>query len=137
MYADYTDRPLTGLDMIDTQHQELIDRINKLVESCDENTSKSVAMKTLDFLSDFATFHITSEEQLQRELTYPNYEEHKAQHHIFKQTLRELEQLLEEENGLSGAFTSKVQEQIVEWSYQHINEFDKPFALYSLKCQNK
>ena len=29
MYADYTDRPLTGLDMIDTQHQELIDRINR------------------------------------------------------------------------------------------------------------
>ena len=85
MYADYTDRPLTGLDMIDTQHQELIDRINKLVESCDENTSKSVAMKTLDFLSDFATFHITSEEQMQKELSYPDLEAHKAQHSIFKQ----------------------------------------------------
>ena len=137
MYADYTDRPLTGLDMIDTQHQELIDRINKLVESCDENTSKSVAMKTLDFLSDFATFHITSEEQMQKELSYPDFEAHKAQHSIFKQTLRELEQLLEDENGLSGAFTSTVQEQIVDWFYQHIESFDKPFAFYSLKQQSK
>ena len=130
MYAEYNECLVTGNDMLDAQHRELIDRMNKLVESCDENNSKSVAMKTLDFLSDYMNFHFSAEEELQKKLSYPEYAAHKTEHTIFKQTIRELEQLLEEEDGLSGDFTSKVQEQVVEWFYSHVKRFDKPFAEY-------
>ena len=128
MYVEYNDSLITGNDMIDTQHRELTDRMNKLVESCDENNSKSVAMKTLDFLSDYMNFNFSAEEQLQKEIAYPEYDRHKVEHTAFKQTIKDLEQLLEDEDGLSGEFTSRVQEQVVEWFYSHIKKFDKPFA---------
>ena len=131
MYAEYNDSLITGNDMIDTQHRELVDRMNKLIESCDENNSKSVAIKTLDFLSDYMNFHFSAEEHLQKEIAYPEYDRHKAEHTLFKRTINELEQLLEDEDGLSGEFTSRVQEQVVEWFYSHVKHFDKPFAAYA------
>ena len=53
MYAEFTENLVTGNEMIDSQHKELISKINALLESCEKNTDKVVAIKTLDFLSDY------------------------------------------------------------------------------------
>ena len=67
MYAEFTDNLVTGNEMIDSQHKELIDRMNKLLESCEQSNDKAVAVKTLDYLADYTDFHFSAEEQLQRE----------------------------------------------------------------------
>lgn len=44
------DRSLvTGNELIDTQHRELISRVNKLAEECVPGTEKRTAVGTLDF----------------------------------------------------------------------------------------
>lgn len=52
------DRSLvTGNELIDTQHRELISRVNKLAEECVPGTEKRTAVGTLDFLLDYTDYH--------------------------------------------------------------------------------
>ena len=130
MYAEFSDNLVTGNEMIDSHHKELIDRINKLLESCEQSNEKAVAVRTLDYLSEYTDFHFSAEEQLQREIDYPGFAKHKEQHDAFKQTIKELEEMLEEEEGPSQAFVEKIQENVIRWFYTHIEGFDRSVAEY-------
>lgn len=130
MYAEFNDNLVTGNEMIDAHHQELINRINKLLDSCEQSNEKAVAVRTLDYLSEYTDFHFSAEEQLQREIEYPGFAKHKEQHDAFKQTIKDLEVMLEEEEGPSQAFVEKVQENVIKWFYTHIEGFDRSVAEY-------
>ena len=67
MRAEFDETLVTGNDMIDSQHKELIDRINQLLESCEEGQGKIKAVKMLDYLLDYTVFHFEAEEKLQEE----------------------------------------------------------------------
>ena len=85
--------------MIDSQHKELIGKINAVMESCEQSNDKAVAVRTLDYLEDYTNFHFSAEEQLQREIDYPGFQKHKEQHDIFRQTIADLQEMLQEEEG--------------------------------------
>ena len=53
MRAEFDESLVTGNEMIDGQHKELIDKINKLLDSCETSKDKIVAVKTLDYLADY------------------------------------------------------------------------------------
>ena len=100
--------------MIDSHHKELIDRINKLLDSCEQSNEKTAAIKMMDYLADYTDFHFSAEEKLQQEIEYPGFEKHKAQHEAFKNTIKELEEMLVEEEGPSNAFVKKVHENVIQ-----------------------
>ena len=52
MRAEFDDSLVTGNEMIDGQHKELIGKINNLLDSCETSKDKVVAVKTLDYLAD-------------------------------------------------------------------------------------
>ena len=64
MRAEFDESLVTGNEMIDSQHKELIDKINKLLDSCETSKDKLVAVKTLDYLADYTEFHFGEEEKL-------------------------------------------------------------------------
>ncbi len=133
MYVEFTDDLLTGDEMIDEQHKELIDRIHKFQEVLDSDKTGSVqitAISTLDFLSDYVVFHFNAEEGLQREIGYPNYEQHLAWHAEFKNTIAELQEWLKEEDTPSQDFVNKVQKNLVDWFLNHIQTADRSVAEY-------
>ncbi|MDY5987951.1 bacteriohemerythrin [Sporofaciens sp. SGI.106] len=130
MYAELSENLLTGNEMIDSQHKELIEKINAVLKSCEQSNDKVVAVNTLDFLEEYTNYHFSAEEQLQREIDYPGFAKHKAQHDAFKQTIADLQDMLQEEEGPSPAFVAKVQEKVVEWLYVHIEGFDRSVAEY-------
>ncbi len=136
MYAEFSDNLITGNDMIDSQHKELIEKINAVLESCEKSNDKLVAVKTLDYLEDYTDYHFTAEEKLQKDIGYPGFEKHKAQHEIFKQTIADLQDMLREEEGPSPEFVAKVQEKVVEWLYVHIEGFDRSVAEYKFMREN-
>jgi hemerythrin-like metal-binding protein len=69
MQAVFDDSLITGNKMIDTQHKELIDRINKLLILCEnEKPAKREAVETLDYLADYTEFHFGEEESFRRRL---------------------------------------------------------------------
>ncbi len=120
----------TGNDLIDGQHKELIDRVNKLVDSCTSGKEKNVAIQTLDFLMDYTVFHFDAEEKLQEEAGYPELSAHKAQHAQFKQAVEELKEMLEEEEGPTDAFVAAVNKNVSDWLVNHIKQSDKKVAAF-------
>lgn len=136
MNAEFSQNLVTGNEMIDSQHKELIGRMNNLLESCESGKEKLTAIKTLDYLSDYTDYHFKAEEQLQKDIEYPGFEKHKAQHEIFKKAIEELQEMLQEEEGPSEAFVQKVEENIVKWFYIHIEGFDRSVAEYKFMREN-
>lgn len=125
----------TGNELIDSEHKELISRVNKLVESCEQGTEKMTAIKTLDFLMDYTEYHFTDEEKLQKEVGYDQLDVHHAKHEEFKQSVSELREMLEEEEGPSEAFVNAVNKNITDWLVNHIQKWDKAIADF-IKAQN-
>ena len=124
----------TGNELIDGEHKELISRVKKLVESCEQGTEKMTAIKTLDFLMDYTEYHFTDEEKLQKEVGYDQLDAHHAKHEEFKKSVGELREMLEEEEGPSEAFVTAVNKNITDWLVNHIQKWDKAVADY-IKAQ--
>lgn len=130
MRAEFDESLVTGNEMIDAQHQELIDKINKLLDSCETGEGKVAAIKTLDFLADYTEFHFGEEEKLQAEIEYPGIAAHKEEHEKLRKVVKELYEMLEEEEGPSAAFVEQVNRNVIEWLYRHIKGFDTSVAEY-------
>ena len=130
MRAEFDDSLVTGNEMIDSQHRELIDKINKLLDSCETSKDKVVAVKTLDYLADYTEFHFGEEEKLQEAISYPAITEHKKEHDKLRQVVKDLYNMLEEEEGPSDAFVEQVNKNVIEWLYRHIKGFDRSVAEY-------
>ena len=116
--------------MIDGQHKELIDKINKLLDSCEVGNDKLTAIKTLEYLADYTDFHFGEEEKLQESIAYPGIEQHKKEHKKLLKVVEELHEMLEEEEGPTDAFVAQVQENVINWLYNHIKGFDRSVAEY-------
>jgi len=72
-----------GVQLIDTQHKELVDRLNAVVSMGVKSVSNEETRKTLDLLGDYIVKHFNDEEALQNQSGYPKYEWHKAQHQLY------------------------------------------------------
>ena len=136
MRAEFDESLVTGNEMIDSQHKELIDKINKLLDSCETSKDKLVAIKTLDYLADYTEFHFGEEEKLQESVEYPGIEAHKKEHDKLREVVKELYEMLEEEEGPSNAFVEQVNLNVIEWLYGHIKTFDRSVAEYKFMNKN-
>lgn len=130
MVIEFNDNLLTGNSTIDAQHKELIGRIAALVNACEEGDGKIKAIKMLDYLAEYTEFHFAEEEKLQREVSYPGYNEHRAKHEEFKKTVETLHEFLEESEGPTDAFAQQVKKQVLDWLLRHIEGLDRSVAEY-------
>lgn len=130
MYAVFHENLITGNELIDTQHKEIIEKINKLVNTCENGTCQIESVKMLDYLADYTEQHFQEEEALQEAVAYPGLEEHKKRHEEFRVAVKELHEMLEEEEGPSPRFVQAVQNNVIDWLYCHIKGFDHSVAAY-------
>ena len=133
MIIEFNDSLVTGNDLIDGQHRELIGRIDAFVRACEEGDSKVKAIKMLDYLDEYTNFHFSAEEKLQEEISYPAYPGHKAKHEEFKQAVQELYEFLEECERPTDTFVEQVRVNVVDWLFQHIKGYDCAVAEYIRK----
>ena len=116
-----------GVLLIDTQHKELVDRLNAVTSMGVKSVSKEETQKTLDLLGDYIVKHFNDEEALQKQSGYPKYEWHKAQH---QQYIGEFQKLKKEfaTNGYSAKFTLDLSNSIINWIVRHIKSVDVDFG---------
>lgn len=134
MRAEFDDSLITGNEMIDSQHRELIERINDLLRACESNDGKAAAGKMMDYLSEYVDFHFSEEEKFQEEIGYPGIGEHKQKHAEFKETVKHLAAMVK--SGSSIDFSSLVQKEVIDWLYSHIKGFDRSVAEYRFIREN-
>lgn len=137
MKLEFDKSLVTGNDMIDAQHKELIGKIDSLLTYCENGEEKVKAIKMLDYLAEYTDFHFGEEEKLQEEVSFPGMEEHKKKHAEFKKAVEELHDMLEEEEGPTDAFVDAVKKNVVDWLFDHIKQMDQALAAFVQKESGK
>ena len=72
-----------GILEIDRQHKELINLINKSIESINSVRNVEIVAEILSEMVSYANYHFETEEQYMREHNYPDYLIQKEQHSQF------------------------------------------------------
>ena len=112
-----------GVVEIDTQHMELVNRLNVLTDMGHDAVSQEETQKTLDMVEEYIVKHFSDEEALQKKYNYPVYEEHRKLHQLY---ISEFQKLKKEfnENGHSLKFTMDLNNSLIHWIVKHIKSAD-------------
>lgn len=125
----WNDNLKIGVPLIDQEHRELCDRIDKLLAACNQGHGKDELLDTISFLEGYTIKHFNDEEKLQRASTYPKVAEHKKLHEFFKGKISELKNEIEM-NGVNIATISKTNYFLMDWLINHIQKVDSELAQY-------
>lgn len=87
---EFTKKLETGNAIIDKEHRELFQAVNKLLEACGEGKGRASMDETIKFLNNYVNQHFSHEEQLQKQSGYPGIGAHRTFHEKYKQTLKEI-----------------------------------------------
>lgn len=77
----------TGNLLIDTEHRQLFQAINNLMDACSKGKGRDQIASTTRFLNDYVAKHFRDEEQLQVRTKYPAYNMHRQFHEKYKMDL--------------------------------------------------
>jgi hemerythrin len=114
---------ITGVELIDTQHEQLFDAINELLEICRTGKGVEEIKKSIDFLNDYTIKHFFEEERIQQKYGYPDYPAHRQYHESFKATVRDLSHRLILK-GATEELVNEVQSSVGDWLVNHIKVQD-------------
>ena len=119
---------ITGNALIDSQHRQLFDAVNKLMDACSQGQGRAQIESTVRFLNDYVVKHFTAEENLQTKSKYPGYAAHKTFHDGYRRNLVEASQNLLREGPTVKALGDL--NRIVGVLVSHIRTEDKRVARY-------
>lgn len=129
MGIQWTPSFAVGDPTIDSQHQELFSRINRLLSACAEGKGDQVVNDTVKFLEEYVVVHFQTEEKMMREKNYPSYVQHKLIHDQFISRLKDLKvKVAAEKNKLNVVI--EVNRVVVDWLTNHILKVDQEFGKF-------
>lgn len=115
----------TGIDVIDGQHQRIVDYINQLGQAINAQ-DKHVIGSVLDELVDYTVSHFTFEESLLDEANYRMAVPHKAVHEMFIKRVARYQ-----ERHASGEDVGRsVYGMLGTWLIHHIKRDDRAYVPY-------
>lgn len=117
----------TGIDIIDAQHRELFDRVNRLLEACVSRRGAEEVLATLRFLENYVIEHFGMEEEVMRMSGYEGLEQHRGLHADFRSTISGLVSEVET-NGTGLNMVVQVNRLVVDWLNQHVRKADRAAA---------
>jgi hemerythrin len=119
-----------GIEEIDAQHQELFRRAERFVAGLTEPTRQDVGI-LLSYLRLYCVTHFGAEESWMRQVAFPGYEHHKAEHDGFIEQILELSRE-HERRGSPGLEPMRVAAWLQRWLEEHVSGVDKTFARFVL-----
>ena len=126
---EFTADLMTNIEIIDKQHKALIKCINEIVAMGTDAANKDAVDRHLLFLGNYVIKHFHDEEQVQIEVGYPQYEQHRQMHQDFVESYKTF--LAQYKiDGPSVNFMLQLNRAVVRWILQHIKESDLDLAYY-------
>ena len=119
-----------GIEEIDAQHQELFRRADRFVAGLSEPSRQDVGI-LLSYLRLYCVTHFGAEESWMREVSYPGYAAHKAEHDGFVERILELSRE-HERRGSPGLEPLRVGGWLQRWLEEHVSGTDRAFAKFVL-----
>lgn len=128
----WTQEMSVGIETIDVQHQELLKRINDLLQAIKEQRCKTEIDGTIKFLDDYARFHFSEEEKDMQESGYDELEDHRKHHAVYLNNIKELKELASQPRiqGMSYELSVTTNQVVVDWIVDHIMKIDRKFGKY-------
>jgi hemerythrin len=118
-----------GVEFIDNQHKEMLDRINQVLEAVRDKNSPEVAVSTLDFLAAYVVEHFGAEQEQMLKYQYPATNTHLEQHEYYALKVAEFRVRLKEE-GTSEQLLIEMKKLLVDWFSNHIDKVDRSLGRF-------
>ncbi len=80
---EWNDKYRVGISIIDRDHKRYIDTLNKLILLKKNNETPEGVKEVLMELTNYVLTHFKTEEVCMIEFNYPEYQDHKEEHHDF------------------------------------------------------
>ncbi len=113
-----------GISIIDNEHKQLIDIINKAIATMEHNDNPEELKEVLYGITMYAMIHFSEEENYMIEFNYPEYQTHRNEHIDFSEkTLAYCERIANRDSH----FTNEVFKYLKQWLVNHIQVTDKKY----------
>ena len=130
MKYEITPDLITGNDLIDSEHRQLFDAVNRLLDAFSDkgSTGREQMEKAEAFLKSYVEKHFSHEEDLQKKYDWREIETHHRFHEEYKKTLNEIIDKIPEE-GPSIQNMSELNVHVVRL-ITHIRTMDKRLGAF-------
>lgn len=116
-------------ETIDTQHKRLVEMINELDQAVTSGKEYQIVNKVLEQALEYTVYHFQTEEDLMEQASFPEREQHTAEHEAFK---RKVKQLQKRETNLDILVPIELLMYLRNWLTKHIQSSDKDLGLFLL-----
>lgn len=130
--VEFTDDLCTGIEFVDYQHRQLIDRINMFLEAVQQNDEEFIE-DTVSYVLEYTLFHFKSEENVMMRSLYEEFEMHRDQHSIFIKKMFAIKTEIEE-SGITEELIQSFKKELLEWLINHIQVQDKKLASIEMEA---
>lgn len=118
-----------GNPLLDSEHQELLEKINDFMSACSQGKGRSEILSTIQFLKNYTKTHLEHEEELQRKSGYPDYQNHKRLHQKFVDEVNRLEKQFSQQ-GETIVMVGEINQQLGNWLISHIKTEDTKLTAF-------
>jgi hemerythrin len=128
-----------GVDVIDIQHRELIDRIGDFRQAMSKGQTRSEVGKMMAFLEQYVVDHFGTEEKLMKRRKYTDYVAHRQEHLNFTTELtvkKTKYEALEQEGAILSFFAVELERWLSDWFASHITQIDKVLGEFLIRQQS-
>ncbi len=119
--------------IIDEQHQTFLRIANELIAlSTAESPDAAVVIAETAKLGEYASFHLTTEEDMFEKYGYPEAPEHIAAHNVFRDEAMRMLNEAKDGEGKTAEEAKQAAEFAGNWLLTHIMVMDKKYAQFFL-----
>ena len=132
----WSDKYATGIELIDSQHHQLVNLTNELYRACLSGGEERLAVfkEAMSRMVDYVRFHFTAELKLLEAVKYPDYNNHKKMHNDL------VEEILTASNTYDDGrkfVPNKFVRTLKDWVFGHIAVYDKLYAAFVAEQKTK
>ncbi|MBX0311030.1 MAG: hemerythrin family protein [Sulfurihydrogenibium sp.] len=125
---EFDDNLLTHVKEMDNQHVKLVELLNKTYDLLKEGKRNEAVRLFKNEIIAYTEHHLSEEEKFMEEIGYPELEQHKKVHELFRKEIHNLAPHVE--NGDPKAFKQALS-LAWGWLYNHIAKTDKKYGIYA------
>jgi hemerythrin len=125
---EFDDSLLTHVEEMDKQHMRLVALLNNVYELLKEGKREGAIEFFKREILSYAEYHLSEEEKFMEKIGYPELDNHRKVHDIFRKEIYNLATHIE--NGNPEAFRQALS-YTWGWLYKHIAKTDKKYGIYA------
>lgn len=125
-----------GVDAIDVQHREVIERINDLREAMGAGQGRTEVGRMISFLEEYVVNHFGMEELLMKRRKYEGYLSHRQEHLNFTTEFTNMKkkfETLDAEGAILSFFAIELDRWFTTWFTEHLAGVDKALGEFLMQ----